>query len=71
MVIPRITGQLVIHRTGTFTTGTLFDILCMLHVDDGTFVFESRADIKKGITLLSDHLAWFGLEMHIGTEKPL
>ena len=43
----------------------------MLYVDDGTFVFESRTDTEKGITLLSDHFARFGLEMHIGTEKNL
>ena len=41
----------------------------MLYVDDGSFVFESRTDIKRGITLLSNHFARFGLEMHIGTEK--
>ena len=28
-----------------------------------------RTDIKKGITLLYDHFARFGLEMHIGTKK--
>ena len=41
----------------------------MLYVDDGTFVFESRTDIEKGITLLSDHFARFGLEMHIGMGR--
>ena len=33
----------------------LFDLFCMIYVDDGAFVFESRTDIEKGITLLSDH----------------
>ena len=41
----------------------------MLYVDDGAFFFESRTDIEKVITLLSDHFAWFGLEIHIGTGK--
>ena len=41
----------------------------MIYVDDGAFVFESRTDIEKGITLLSDNFAQFGLEMHIGTGK--
>ena len=67
---PRSTGQLVSHRPGTLSFGTLFNLFCMIYVDDGTFVFESRTDIEKGITLLSDHYSWFGLEMHIGTEKP-
>ena len=41
----------------------------MLYLEEGKFVFESRTDIKTGITLLSDRFDWFGLEMHIGTEK--
>ena len=41
----------------------------MLYVDDGSFVFESRTDIEKYFTLLSDYFAQFGLKMHIGTEK--
>ena len=64
---PRSTGQLVSQQPGTFLSGILFDLLCMIYVDDGIFVFESRTDIEKGITLLSDHFACFGLEMHIGT----
>ena len=43
----------------------------MIYVDDGEFVFESRTNIKIGITLLSDHFARFGLEIHIGTEKKI
>ena len=66
---PRSTGKLVIHQPGTFSSGMILDILCMLYVDDGSFVFEYRTDIKKVITLFSDHFARFGLEMHIGTEK--
>ena len=64
---PRSTGQLVIHRPGTFLSGILFDLFCMLYVDYGAFLFKSRTDIIKGITLLSDHFAQFGLEMHIST----
>ena len=41
----------------------------MLYVDYNAFVFESRTNIERGITLVSDHLAWFGLEMHIVAEK--
>ena len=41
----------------------------MLYVDDGAFVFESSNDTEKGTTLLTDHFARFGLEMHIGTEE--
>ena len=41
----------------------------MIYLYNGAFVFESRTDIKKGITLLYYHFARFGLEMHIGTGK--
>ena len=66
---PRSTGQLVIHQPGTLLSGMLLDLLCMLYADNGAFVFESRTDIEKGITLISDHFARFVLEMHIVTGK--
>ena len=68
---PRSTGQLVSHRPRTFSSGMLFDLFCMLYVDYGTPVFESRNEIEKGITLLYDHFSRFGLEIHISTENPL
>ena len=68
---PRSTGKLVIHQPVMFISGTLFDIFCMLYVDYGSFIFESRSDIKKWINLLSNHFAGFGLEIHIGTKKSL
>ena len=68
---PRSTGKLVSHRPGTFSSGILFDLFCMLYVDNGAFVFEFRTDIKKGITLLSDNFSRFGLEMYIGTGGKL
>ena len=66
---PRSTGQLVSYRPGTFTSEMIFDLLCMIYVDDSAFFFGSRTYTEKGITLLFDHFSWFGLEMHIGTEK--
>ena len=66
---PRSTGQLVRHIPGNFLSGILFDILCMIYVDNGSIVFESRTDIEKGITLLSGHFSGFGLEMNIRTGK--
>ena len=41
---PRSTGQVVIHRPGTFLSGILFDLFGMPYVDNGAFVFESRTD---------------------------
>ena len=34
---PRSTGKLVIHRPGTFSSGILINLLCMLCVDNGAF----------------------------------
>ena len=36
---PRSTGQLVRHWPGTFSSGILFDLFCMIHVDNGAFFF--------------------------------
>ena len=66
---PRSTGQLVSHRPGTFSSGILFELFCMIYVENGAIVFESRTDTEKWTTLLTDHFAWFGLEMNIGTEE--
>ena len=63
---PRSTIKLVIHQPGTFSSGDLFDIFCMVCVYYCAFVFESRNDRKKRITFLSNHFARFGLKMHIG-----
>ena len=41
----------------------------MIFVDDSIFVFESRTDIEKGVTLLSGKFSRVGLEIHIGTGK--
>ena len=54
---PRLTGQLMSHQPGNFTSGTLFDLFCMIYVYDGEFVFGYRNYIERGITLLSNHFA--------------
>ena len=58
---PRSTVQLVIHQPCTFTSATLFDILFVLYVYSGAFVFKFRNDIKRVTTLLSGYFARFGL----------
>ena len=58
---PISTVQLVIHLPSTLSSGILFDLFLMLYVDDGAFFFESRTDIEKGITVLSNHFSRFGL----------
>ena len=61
--------QLVIHQPGTFTSDTLFDILCVIYVDDVEFLFESRNNIERVTTLLSDHFTWFDIEIYIFKGK--
>ncbi len=50
---------------------TAVEILQCLYVDDGAFIFASRTDLKKGLTLIYKHFEQVGLEMHIGRgENP-
>ena len=46
--------------------GTLFEILYLLYVDDGTFLFDSREALERGANRIYEHFARFGLKMHIG-----
>ena len=66
--LPRSTRQLVSYQPGPFLSGMVFYLFCMLYVNDGAFVFESRTNTEKGIILLSKHFNQFGLVMYIGTE---
>ena len=42
---PHSAGRVMIHPAKNFSQGTLFDILCILYVDDGAFTFSSRYDL--------------------------
>ena len=39
---PLSDGQLISHQPRSFNRGALFDIFCMIYINDGAFVFESR-----------------------------
>ena len=45
-------GQITSHPAKNFLQGNLFDIFCMLYVDDGAFTFISRQDIGVGSYLV-------------------
>ncbi|MCP4745472.1 MAG: hypothetical protein GY874_04910 [Desulfobacteraceae bacterium] len=49
-----------------FANGVIFNILQILYIDDGAFIFNSRKDLIKGVNLINDMFKKFGLEMHIG-----
>jgi hypothetical protein len=45
---------------------TAVKILQCLYIDDGAFIFASRADMAQGLALVYCHFGRLGLEMHIG-----
>ncbi len=62
------TCQLSSHTPKMFKSRllTAHEIFQCLYVDDGAFPFDSRESLKKGMNLVFNHFARFGLEMHIG-----
>ena len=42
---PHSAGRITSHPAKNFSQGTLFDIFCMLYVNDGSFAFISRHDL--------------------------
>ena len=68
---PQSSGRTTSHPAKTFSLGTLFQIFCMLYVDDGEFSFETRKDMETGYNLVFKHFNRFGLQMKIGSmSKP-
>ena len=64
---PLSNGSIISHKRCTFSEGTLFDMFCMLYVDDGAFAFPSRKEIELGSAVICQHFAKFGLEMHVSS----
>ena len=62
---PQSSGRVTSHPAKTFSQGTLFELFCMLYVDDGAFAFETRREMEIGANLIHKHFAKFGLEMHV------
>jgi hypothetical protein len=65
------TGQLLGHELSKmgFADGVIFKVLQILYLDDGAFVFASREDMIRGVTLINSLFKSFGLEMHIGKNN--
>lgn len=60
-------GQLIAHKlTNGAALGSLFEVLQILYVDDGAFIFNSRQDLIRGVNLINAIFKKFGMEMHIG-----
>jgi hypothetical protein len=45
---------------------TIYEIYQLLYVNDGAFPFPTHATLIKGLALVHNHLARFGLEIHVG-----
>jgi hypothetical protein len=50
------------------TTGTVFELMYLLYVDDGTFMFETEEEMVRGADLIAEQFRVFGLKMHSGKD---
>ena len=66
---PQSSGIITSHPAKAFSHGTLFEIFCMLYVDDGAFAFDARKETESVSNLVSKHFNRFGLQMHIGSKS--
>ena len=60
---PHSPGRVTSHPAKNFLQGTLFDVFCMLYVDDGASAFISRHDLEIGARLVFETFEKFGLQM--------
>ena len=67
---PRDVGKLTGHKKNKLEQGTLLALFCVLYVDDGALTFEDRDQLTRGLNLIYQHFAKFGLKIHIGKGKP-
>ena len=61
-----VNGQLTGHDRNSLSTGDIFQVIQILYVDDGAFVFESREDAKLGLEVIHKSFKRLGLELHLG-----
>jgi hypothetical protein len=59
-------GVLISQPAHKLRSGESFQLLEILYIDDGAFIFNSRTDLSNGLNMLRTHFANFGLEVHIG-----
>jgi hypothetical protein len=65
----RAKGRLTTQPAPNKTKGQSFYLPGLLFVDDGAFVFETHEDTQKGAEFIRNHMARFGLLMHVGTKN--
>ena len=62
-------GKLTGHKKNKLEQGTLLALFYVLYVDNGAFTLEDRDQLTRGLNLIYQHFAKFGLEMHIGKGR--
>jgi hypothetical protein len=62
-------GVLTGQPANRLKTGTTFNILEILYIDDGAFIFNSRLDLEICLNVIRKQFAKFGLEVHVGTNE--
>jgi hypothetical protein len=62
-----LNAQLTGHSTKLTSDSIPFEIINILYLDNGSFIFITRNDMVKGINIINDTFRDLGLEMHIGS----
>ena len=63
--LPCDVGKLTGHKKNKIEQGTILALFCVLYVDDGAFASKDRDQLTRGLNLIYQYFAKFGLEMHI------
>ena len=58
---PHDVGILTGKKKKRFEQGTLIALFCVLYLDNGTFTFEDRDQLTRGLNLIYQHFTRFGL----------
>ena len=63
-------GIIKSHKPSQYKSSKLktTKVIQCLYVDDGVFLFKTRQQLIAGMKLVHQHMARFGLEIHIGRE---
>ena len=64
---PNDKGCLTGQRTKS--AGTFFNILGLLFINNGAFLFQSQGEMEKAAQIIHDHFKKFGLQMHVVSKE--
>jgi len=61
-------GLLIGHPASQLKKGSKFQLMEILYIDDGVFIFGSLSEMKRGIEIIVKQFAKFCLEVHVGRK---